>query len=627
MGAEVLSFQVDPNTKTGRSYNFDLSIQRRLPGNMVIEGAFLSRESRDLPQAVNVNSAPYMFKDTASGQTFAQAYDLVANALRSGQTAPTEPFFENQFPGLAAQKAPRPLRRTLSERTKPTSPEEVWVLCSPTWTIIAVGWASRPTTAIRQAWSLSALMSDMRTTTPAIVTLSKRMSHGFSFSANYTFAKAIDDGLSNQNNAGFYSNSFNPGVQYGPSSYDRRSVLNAYYQYDVPAGKGHRLHTGNFVDHIIGGWYTSGIVAAWTGLPLKVSEGSQVWGGGNSSIGATDYMVPINPPPSTGVNHNVSNTTTCSNSVFSGTVAANVGGASGTNLDIFSNPGAAYCDFGYIQLSTTGRTGSGGPASRAVVLEYRHARRQRHPARGGKNAPGILGRFLQRLQPREFRQPGHQLYESRNIRGDHSDLHSAEPHQRWAVDRTGLASGLLADQAGTNRLGRTVVFCRFVRKSSIRRMAFRWVCGRTTAQKASLRSTLLGAECDDRESAARTRGSKVTPVRLGRHSRPSVPVQSAATGQSRHGRRCNRARGGGGNRLLFGIVGSFPKAVSGHSRVAGGAAGSNYALYESPTIWTGFCHFKTTCASGQATICRRSNRPIDNATGPSAVISLGPPAS
>jgi Carboxypeptidase regulatory-like domain len=361
VGAEVLSFQVDPFTKTGRSYNFDLSIQRKLPGNMVIEGAFLSRESRDLPQAVNVNSAPYMFKDTASGQTFAQAYDLVANALRNGQTAPTEPFFENQFPGLASQKGTATATAYIVGANKGN------------FTGGNVGTLFANLDAYRRGLGLQAYDSDqagvefIRTYigyanyNAAIVTLAKRMSHGFSFSANYTFAKALDDGLSNQNNAGFYSNSFNPGVQYGPSSYDRRSVFNAYYQYDLPAGKGHRFHTGNFVDQIIGGWYTSGIAATWTGLPLKVSEGSQVWGGGNTSIGATDYMVPINPPPSTTVNHNVSNTTTCSNGIFSGTVAANVGGASGTNLNIFSNPGAAYCDFNYIQLSTTGRTGSGDP--------------------------------------------------------------------------------------------------------------------------------------------------------------------------------------------------------------------------------------------------------------------------
>jgi hypothetical protein len=361
VAAEFLSFQVDPNTKTGRSYNFDFSVQRQLPGRMILEVAFLSRESRDLPQAVNVNSAPYMFKDTASGQTFAQAYDLVANALRSGQAAPVEPFFENQFPGLATAKGTASATAYIVNSNKAN------------FTGGSVGNLFANLDNYRRGLGLQAYDSDqagvefIRTYigyanyNAAIVTLSKRMSHGFSFSANYTYAKALDDGLSNQNNAGFYSNSFNPGVQYGPSSYDRRNVVNAYYQYDLPAGKGHRFHGGGVVDQIIGGWYTSGIVAAWTGLPLKVSEGSQVWGGGNSTIGATEYMVPTGPLPSTGVNHNVSNTTTCSNGVFKGTVGSSVGGASGTNLDIFSNPGAAYCDFNYVQLSSTGRTGSGDP--------------------------------------------------------------------------------------------------------------------------------------------------------------------------------------------------------------------------------------------------------------------------
>jgi hypothetical protein len=138
-------------------------------------------------------------------------------------------------------------------------------------------------------------------------------------------------------------------------------VINAYYQYDLPAGRGHLIHGGKVVDSIIGGWYTSGIFSAWSGVPVKVTEGSQVWGGGTSIIGATDYMVPTGALPSTGLNHNVSNATTCSDSLYNGVVGANVGGASGTNLNIFSNPGAAYCDFNYVQLSTSGRTGSANP--------------------------------------------------------------------------------------------------------------------------------------------------------------------------------------------------------------------------------------------------------------------------
>ena len=361
VGAETLSFQVDPKTKTGRSYNLDASFQRLLPGGIIMELAYIGRFSRDLPQAVNLNSAPYMFVDSASSQSFAQAYDAVANALRAGQTAPVEPWFENQFPGLAKAKGAASATAYIVGANKSL------------FTAGNVGSLFLNLDSYRRGLGLQGYDSDqaqvefMRTYigysnyNAGIITLTKRMSHGFTISANYTLAKALDDGISNQNNAGFFSNSYNTSVQYGPSSYDRRHVVNAYYQYDLPAGPGHKFHTGNVLDRVLGGWYTSGIFSAWTGLPVKVTESSQVWGGGTSVIGATDYMIPVNGMPATGVNHHVSNTTTCSDSIFNGVVGANVGGANGTNLNLFTNPGAALCDFGYVQLSTSGRTGSANP--------------------------------------------------------------------------------------------------------------------------------------------------------------------------------------------------------------------------------------------------------------------------
>src|SRR5260370_31405180 len=44
-----------------------------------------------------------MFKDTASGQTFAQAYDLIRAQLRAGvpvASIANQSFFENQFKGI-----------------------------------------------------------------------------------------------------------------------------------------------------------------------------------------------------------------------------------------------------------------------------------------------------------------------------------------------------------------------------------------------------------------------------------------------------------------------------------------------------------------------------------------------
>ncbi len=360
-GAEVYTVGVDPAMKVGRSYNFDFSIQRELPGNMIIEFAYIGRMGRRLPEDVNLNSAPYMFVDNASGQSFAQAYDAVANSLRAGKTPAAQPFFENQFPGLAKQQG------TASATAYITSKNSSFFSQGSVGQLFLNLDTYRRTLGLQAYDSDQAQVEYLRTYNgysnynAGVVTLTKRMSHGFMISGNYTYSKSLDDAVSNQNSASGYSNSFNTATNYGPTPYDRRHVINAYYQYDLPAGRGHFVHGGKVIDQIIGGWYTSGIFTAWSGLPVYVTEGSQVWGGGTSITGAADYMVPLNGLPATGLNQNVSNTTTCSNNFINGVVGSSVGGTTGTNRDIFANPGAALCDFNYIQLATSGRTGRANP--------------------------------------------------------------------------------------------------------------------------------------------------------------------------------------------------------------------------------------------------------------------------
>src|SRR5262249_37134639 len=98
---EILSFSLDPSFKVGRSYSSDLTIQRELPGNMLLEVGYISRLGRELPNSVDFDSSPYMLKDNASGQTFAQAWDAVQAALAAGAPVPNQPWFENQLAGIA----------------------------------------------------------------------------------------------------------------------------------------------------------------------------------------------------------------------------------------------------------------------------------------------------------------------------------------------------------------------------------------------------------------------------------------------------------------------------------------------------------------------------------------------
>jgi hypothetical protein len=340
---ETLSFQVDPDTKVGRSYNVDFTIQREMPGNMHLELGYIGHFGRHLPQAVGLNQSPYMFKDTASGQTFAQAFDAVATALRTGTPVTPQPWFEDLV-GVGAT-----LSLASSQRTAFVNGNVSTLFNSINITRFLGG---LPTFN-----NMQVLESFMRTYlgesnyNALVVTLTKRPSHGLSLATNYTFSKALDDGLRNQNSAGFYSNSFFTGTDYGPSLYDRKHVFNSNFVYELPFGRGHRLAAGNVLDRVIGGWYTSGIFTTFSGLPLYVTAGGQTWGGGLIFPNA----VPTIPTLSidTGVHSGIAG------SGGVGTTGNPTTG--GTGLNLFSDPEAASRAFRRIRLSTDTSSGAGAP--------------------------------------------------------------------------------------------------------------------------------------------------------------------------------------------------------------------------------------------------------------------------
>jgi hypothetical protein len=351
---ETLSFQVDPKTKVGRSYNVDLSLQRELPGKFFVEAAYLGRFSRRLPQAVNLTSAPYMMVDSASKQTFAQAYDAVAGSLRAGQTAAVQPFFENQFPGLG--------------QLKNAASATAYIAGANTGSIVQgnVGTLFINLANYRRQLGLLPLTNDqsqvefMRTYigqsnyTGGALSVTRRTDHGLTLGFNYTISKALDDYLSNQNNAGFYANSFHPGVDYGPTTFDRKHVFNSFFLWDVPAARS--LRSSRVLGRAAVGWYVAGTFTASTGAPLFVTQSSQTWGGATSTIGVNSYMVPTSGSlPNSTINYGAAGCT------LTGVGSVGTTAASGAGLNLFADPCAVYSSFRYLQLSTDTRTGRANP--------------------------------------------------------------------------------------------------------------------------------------------------------------------------------------------------------------------------------------------------------------------------
>lgn len=131
-------------------------------------------------------------------------------------------------------------------------------------------------------------------------TLTRRLTKGFEGSINYTWSHALDD----ISNAGFDQYSFNTAGEsflyqidpqnlrkynYGNADYDFRHNLSGSYIYEVPspsAGRG-------FLNRLIGGWVTSGVIYRRSGQPFSVVDSSatnKLVGNDSTAPAAPEFM-------------------------------------------------------------------------------------------------------------------------------------------------------------------------------------------------------------------------------------------------------------------------------------------------------------------------------------------------
>src|SRR6266403_762802 len=349
---EVFSFQDDPSIKVGRNYAADLSIQRELPGNVLLEVAYTGRLGRKLPQSMSLGQSPINFKDTASGQTFAQAFDGVATAVRTGATIPTESWFENNIPNqfclnsvnvaitcsawIAGVQSSNFVNGGVSSVFSTIDGRRMLAGLPTFNNYLAQGIFFRSSTGEANYHAL-------------LVTVDKRVSHGLSFTANYTFSHSLDQIGAIQNAANLMPNSFDLNAEYGPSSFDFRHIFNGKWVYNLPLKSSH-----SFLKRVIEGWYNSGIFTAISGQPLTATEGSQVWGG-TLALGFNTGKVPTVNPGSFG--DGVHTGVTGSNGVGTNSDPKN----KGTGLNLFGDPFAVSNDFRPVLLASDGRSGRSNP--------------------------------------------------------------------------------------------------------------------------------------------------------------------------------------------------------------------------------------------------------------------------
>jgi hypothetical protein len=97
----------------------------------------------------------------------------------------------------------------------------------------------------------------------------KHFSGNSVISANYTYSHGITNAQSDFRTA---QNSYSLSDERGESQFDRRHVLTVSYIYELPFYRSQQGFTG----HLLGGWELSGIIYAYSGLPLTVTGGASI---------------------------------------------------------------------------------------------------------------------------------------------------------------------------------------------------------------------------------------------------------------------------------------------------------------------------------------------------------------
>lgn len=220
------------------SYNFNLNIQRSLPGSMVLTIGYVGSLGHNLVRTFEADPI------TAAGH---------AACLANPACVASKAAIHVNFPQYTAQPA-----------TIPGSANVPY-------------YASVGTQATNGASSYNSLQ----------INLQKSISHGLYFNLAYTYSHGLDN-ASGLESSGFNgigtidagSNGYNgvgtnnvPGFQYltyGDSDYDARHRFIAYYDYQIPLLA--RMNDNRIISEALGSWHISGITTLQTGFPVTVDQ-------------------------------------------------------------------------------------------------------------------------------------------------------------------------------------------------------------------------------------------------------------------------------------------------------------------------------------------------------------------
>ncbi|MGB6941674.1 MAG: carboxypeptidase regulatory-like domain-containing protein [Bryobacteraceae bacterium] len=208
----------NPNFTDPYAMNFNLNIQRELPGAMVLQVGYVGAQGRHLELTYEGNP----ISPTGAAECAADP-NCVSSRVIQGILYPSHSEYApgNVFAGVGTQAS--------------------------------LGVSSYNSLQVH---------------------LQKRLSHGLMFQASYTWGHSIDDTSgyesSYSSGAGRVLNPYNFALNRGDSTFDARNRFVINYDYEVPSLT--RYWNNGLVKHVLDGWRVGGITTLQTGFPVIVNE-------------------------------------------------------------------------------------------------------------------------------------------------------------------------------------------------------------------------------------------------------------------------------------------------------------------------------------------------------------------
>jgi len=282
---------LDQGMRSPINYQFNLTFERELPKQMVLQMSYVGRIAHNLLATRDVMALNNL-KDPTSGMDWYTAATTLEQ-LRQQGIQPTSsianiPWFENMFPANLAQLLNDCCGESIPLTFSPTQ-AVYWLAINPDWGGWGNDWTDtqdeieyatgtsyffNPQYGALAAWG-SVAYSNYNALN---VSLRQRL-RTLTWDFNYTWSHSLDNASGLQTSSlgngllygtSFIQNALRPHDWYASSDFDVRHQINVSAIYELPFGRGKQFLSGigRGADAFIGGWQLSGIFRWNTGLPL-----------------------------------------------------------------------------------------------------------------------------------------------------------------------------------------------------------------------------------------------------------------------------------------------------------------------------------------------------------------------